>query len=850
MRHLLLPSLVLLLACGTSPAPPAESATDSASAQDAADALDASADVTASSPSLVQLLLHADSGTVEVFREKRRLFAGATADVKAHDAAGPFTISLHTCQKQQIDATTLRCQEHGLMVTWHVQANPGVASLRAQVTVTREAAATGVLTLDKLTPLVVDVADGGSIEVGSDPKDIRVLQNGGAVVADPTAILSHGDDARSFLVDTLGLDVRGQVISDWNVTIADPKKPANSWVAGFLTFEKSIPTLGVGMAEDAQADANGIRPFAVFAAENLLVFAGRPLAPGETLSSDPLWLEPFPEDPLAALERYADAVAAEQGIVPWPKRGAGYGAPIGWNSWSGGDSTGGHGHAIDEALILDALATYKREFQTFGANFFQIDDGWQEHYGDWKWRTDRFPHGGAWMAKQIKDAGFKPGLWVGPFSLDKSSAFVKAHPDWIEAPATGLLATVGGNKTNIDTSNPEVHAWLASVGAELKAQGWEWIKTDYSYWALFGTIVANPNWTTIEAWRTAWKAWRNSLGNDIFVCGIGATGAVIGLVEGFRLTGDNGPRWENGDPDDPLSTPRSFSATVRTGSRRWFYQNRVWVNHDDLIFFRQWPDPTVKPLTFGESRAFSTWIGLMGSVVKIGDKMNELAQHGDWIDVLRRLMPIWPDGARPLDVLTRDLPEQFAQEIHAPAGDWQNLGLCNWGHNRDHAQPKPVDMPDGQTRTFTVQCPHGQPCAAYEFWSETYLGEHTQPFQIDVPPHDCKVLALRPLLAQPQLVGDNRHVTQGAADLGPVVWDPQQKTLSTTTLAAVGTAMAPWTYHLAFRVPPGLECAAATVEGVQSPLVVQQNGLVDLRFAFPPAMAGKSAGIRLNCVGK
>ena len=114
-------------------------------------------------------------------------------------------------------------------------------------------------------------------------------------------------------------------------------------------------------------------------------------------------------------------------------------------------------------------------------------------------------------------------------------------------------------------------------------------------------------------------------------------------------------------------------------------------------------------------------------------------------------------------------------------------------------------------------------------------------------PRDCQVLALRPLTDHPQLVGDSRHITQGAADLGPIVWDAAKKSLSTTLVAAVGSAKAPWGYHLAYRVPKGWDCPSAAIDGLDVPVVLQQDGIADLVFAFPVSMAGKTVNVRLLC---
>jgi hypothetical protein len=316
----------------------------------------------------------------------------------------------------------------------------------------------------------------------------------------------------------------------------------------------------------------------------------------------------------------------------------------------------------------------------------------------------------------------------------------------------------------------------------------------------------------------------------------------VGLADGERITLDGGPRWEEGDTEDVLATPRAIKNQVRAGARRWFYGNRVWVNHDDLIFFRSWPDPGVPPLSLEESRAFASFVGIGGGVVKIGDKLLDVAAHPEWIDVLRRLLPIWPDGARPLDVLERDYPERWLLHVDAPAGQWDIAGLFNWGKNRDFTVSPPAPMPE-QARTLQVPC--ASECLAYELWSERFLGRMTGPFTVEVPPRQAMIVSLRQPTGAPQLLGTNRHVTQGATDLGPLAWDAAGKALSGTLVGSVGTATAPWEYHLAFYAPAPFAIDRAEVDGVVAPSVSQDGEVVRLVFALPPEKQDATVAFRL-----
>ena len=267
------------------------------------------------------------------------------------------------------------------------------------------------------------------------------------------------------------------------------------------------------------------------------------------------------------------------------------------------------------------------------------------------------------------------------------------------------------------------------------------------------------------------------------------------------------------------------------------------MNHDDLVFFRASPEAGVPPLTLDESRAFATWIALGGGIVKLGDKLVDMAAHPDWIDTVRRLLPAWSPGTRPVDVLTRDYPEQYRGTVAAPAGDWELVGLINWGKNRDWTTNPPTAMPDTK-RTYTIQC--ASTCLVYEFWSESLLTPVSDHYAVEVAPHTAQVFSLRPAVpgAIPQLLGTNRHVTMGATDMGAVAWTDATRTLAGTLTGAVGTDAAPWEYHLAFHAA-GRAVDHAEVDGVASPSATQDGDLVRVRFALPASAQGHAVAWRV-----
>ena len=806
------------------------------SAPDTSPSIDTTTTVTAG-PLSVDFRL--GDGTFDVWVGERLVIRRATADALLDDGSGPRLVSMAGDCARSVDGQgRFVCEADGVTLLLELALFADDGHIEAALTF--ENTAPGTLQLLRLSPLVVEAEQGGALQLGPDPTRHRILENGSYIVMDHAAQAAWGDVPRFVFADVLPIPLRGSSVSNWSHVVASIDDPAQSLVAGWLTFYRSVPTLGIAFdASVAIEGDDGARPFTTYAAENALIFHGKPLDPGAALSSERLWMKLLPEDPLAALEHYADAVAAFHDIVPWPQRNGGQDVPNGWNSWTGSGGTGGYGTNIDEALILENLDAFTEELGAFGEQWFQLDDGWEPHYGDWEWRTDRFPSGGAGMAAAIADKGMNPGLWIAAFSVDPDAEIAAEHPDWLQQPEEYSLSDA---EPTLDLSKPEVLAHLTDIMTGIREDGWKWVKLDFSYQALLGK-PQDTTITAVESWRQGWVTVREALGPDIFLLGIGVMGTNIGIIDAMRLTLDTNPQWESDDPDSAISAENSFKSAARSGSRRWFYQNRVWVNHDDLIFFRASAQKDIPPLTFEESRTFATWVGLGGGIVKIGDKIVDLAEHPDQVDVLRRILPAWPEGARPVDVLVRDYPEHWVLPIHADVGDYTVVGLLNWGNNRDFSVRPEVDIPDGP-HDYTISC-EGE-CLVWDFWEEQLLGVVTGDLAVQVPAHDSKVLALRTPTGAPQLLGTNRHITMGATDMGAITWDADDKTLSGTLLGAVGSEKSPWEYRLAFHAPSPLQVVTATVDGVAEPVLQQDGEVVRLSFSLPADKQGQTVAFALS----
>lgn len=240
--------------------------------------------------------------------------------------------------------------------------------------------------------------------------------------------------------------------------------------------------------------------------------------------------------------------------LPLPVRaGASY-LRNGWQSWSPTfeDRLGGHvtRGAID-APINHALVAppYDGDESYDVIAVFQIDDGYQRAVGDWLDTNDRFPSGLATLARQVADAGFRPGLWTAPFIVFPQAKLAADHPDWFLRGRDGEPVWAawnshwGGNVYALDLSRPDVLGWVEELYRQLASLGFRYLKLDFLYAAAMEGDRAQAS-SGRECLRNGLAAVRRGAGDDAFLLGCGCPlWPAIGIVDGMRIGPYVAPYW-------------------------------------------------------------------------------------------------------------------------------------------------------------------------------------------------------------------------------------------------------------------------------------------------------------------
>lgn len=205
-------------------------------------------------------------------------------------------------------------------------------------------------------------------------------------------------------------------------------------------------------------------------------------------------------------------------------------APQGWLSWYHYGPWVEAGDVLANARLL-ASPSYSQP----GYRIIQVDDGWQQAYGDWTPNT-KFPGGLEALAAALREQGQSLGVWTAPFLVSAGADLaVRAPADWfLSDPASGERAVdprhvVFGPMYVLDARNPAVLEHLRRTFAGLHRAGVSYFKIDFLY---AGAYAGTP------ALRAGVAAIREAVGDSyVLACGAPLL-PMVGLVHGCRVGQD------------------------------------------------------------------------------------------------------------------------------------------------------------------------------------------------------------------------------------------------------------------------------------------------------------------------
>jgi alpha-galactosidase len=470
-----------------------------------------------------------------------------------------------------------------------------------------------------------------------------------------------------------------------------------------------------------------------------------PLGVGAACQSEWFYLEwvPLPNrDPFA---QYAYAVIRQMDVSSMRT------VPTGWCSWYI------HGNRVSEADVMENLASAALLADYVPLDVIQIDDGYQEAWGDWAERNDRFPHPMKWLADRIAGSDFTPGLWLAPLVVRSKSDLAREHPDWIlkdgggRPVSAGLVSNFLGHV--LDPTHPGVQRHVQDlIHMVVDAWGYRYLKLDFLYAGALPGRHHNPQMTRAQGFHRLMALIREAAGPEVFLLGCGAPlGPSVGLVDAMRVGPDTAPSWSPGfSVVDFLlrkneALPSLRNSLRNTASRAWMH-NRWWLNDPDTLLMRD----KQTDLTEHEVRAQVTLLGLSGGALMLSDDLDDLSPARRAMAAL--LFPPLLEGIDTVDLFSRSMPETVIAPMARRWGRWRLLGLFNW-------QDEPVE------RTLPEVMPFDERKAYHivDFWDHRYFrmkaGSRRPVLHLD--PHGVVLLGIRTVAPDPHLVFTSFHLSQG-----------------------------------------------------------------------------------------
>lgn len=262
-----------------------------------------------------------------------------------------------------------------------------------------------------------------------------------------------------------------------------------------------------------------------------------------------------------------------------------------------------YGGITEEILSrdIDGLATIGDK-----ADIFQIDDGYQIAVGDWTTvKKDKYPNGMKFLADKIHSKGYKAGLWLAPFSAQRSSMIAKEHRDWLVTdpksgkPQLGCIAWGGAYTLDFYKEGPReyIKNFFNVVTNE-----WEFdmVKLDFLY-----SICRTPRYgkSRGQIMCEGMDFLRECVGDKLILgCGVPLFPA-LGKVDFCRISCDVAPFYKDNfivknSNQEIISSRNAMTNTIF----RRHLNGRAFVNDPDVFYVRKSNLKGIDPLAVRKSK--------------------------------------------------------------------------------------------------------------------------------------------------------------------------------------------------------------------------------------------------------
>ncbi len=424
-------------------------------------------------------------------------------------------------------------------------------------------------------------------------------------------------------------------------------------------------------------------------------FGRRMIEPGERIELDRIVM--MKGETHALMARYFALVKSEMRLRRPGKN------VRGWCTWYSY-----HNRITPEAILrnVEIIASRKLDIDVI-----QIDDGYQRHVGDWLDPADPFKGRMRELADRIREAGYRPGIWIAPFAASLTSDLLRHHPDYVSRTERGKPIVCGYAPFwrgrlyyGLDITNPRFAEYIRRVIRTIVREwGFTYLKCDFLFTgALRESDPRDIGRSRAEILREGMRMIREEAGAGVTIVGCGmplSTG--IGAVDAMRIGPDTGPFWI-----------KRVGRLLRTGAMvgvrnsmrnvmvRSAMNKNLWLNDPDCLMVRK----ARTSLSPEERMSQINAIILSGGALVFSDDFSSLSADAmeEAAKIGRLSNACFRGTAVAVDLMEREIPQIF----YNTAGF---LGLFNPTERRQTIEVRLETLPWAKGRYAHI--------VPYDVWS-------------------------------------------------------------------------------------------------------------------------------------
>lgn len=431
-----------------------------------------------------------------------------------------------------------------------------------------------------------------------------------------------------------------------------------------------------------------------------------------------------------------------------------------------------YGLTVTYEDVVTNLREMKRRKLPF--DVFQIDEGWEITLGEWE-PNSKFPVHMADIARQIREAGYRPGIWTSPFVAHDTASIWREHPEWLLKDKKGNPCLFPMNDTVywvFDITNPATWEYFRELYRRLTFDwGYTYHKLDFTRAAVImeNAVYFDDTITIVEAYYEAVHAIREGMGESsyLLMCG-GLYDPIIGLVDAQRTGSDVLSMWSSTINRGGKAAPYTMKQSILR-----YYMNAWWNNDPDALMVRknEQMERNLR-LTYGllnddevKTAVINQYMG--GGIVCSTEPLDKIDDTR--LSNLKRIMPVVPVKALPLELMKckKRYPENVKLDIvdHCSA----SIVRINWSDEDEMLlefllEKNMLPSYGNESDKYTVCDYYGK-----VYKTDVKVGDKVTLGVLK--PHSATVIKIEKQSGQPIIVESTGHYSMGAEGIHMAIKD-------------------------------------------------------------------------------